>query len=97
MVASAAAHDSGLPPKVLPCWPGRHVITLLRAITAPSGMPEAMPFADVMMSGSTPKFSIAHHLPVRPMPDWTSSAMSMMPYLVHISRRRGKKLGVGTT
>jgi hypothetical protein len=45
------------------------------------------------LPGSTPKFSMAHHLPVRPMPDCTSSQMSRMPCWVHSSRSAGKKSG----
>ena len=52
---------------------------IMRRMTAPSGMPLAMPFALVTMSGSTPKCSMAHHLPVRPIPLCTSSATSRMP------------------
>src|SRR6266568_1241122 len=50
-----------------------------RAIIAPNGIPLAIPFALVMMSGSIPACSNAHHLPVRPMPDCTSSVISMIP------------------
>ena len=39
------------------------------------------------MSGSTPACSIAHQRPVRPMPDWISSAISRMPCSSHSSRR----------
>ena len=46
----------------------------------PSGMPEAMPLAVSRMSGSTPQCSTAHIFPVRPAPDWISSAMSRMPW-----------------
>ena len=42
-------------------------------------MPEAMPLAMAMMSGLTPACSIANILPVRPMPDCTSSTTSRMP------------------
>jgi hypothetical protein len=40
-----------------------------RAMTAPSGRPDARPLALVTMSGSTDVCSIAHILPVLPMPD----------------------------
>ncbi len=50
-------------------------------------MPEAIPLAAVMMSGTTWKCSKANHLPVRPNPDWTSSKISRMPCLSQISRR----------
>src|SRR5512138_13777 len=97
MVASDAAQETGLPPYVLPCAPLGQVITDSRAIHAPRGRPDAMPFAEVMMSGSTPKCSMAHHLPVRPIPLCTSSAISKMPYLSHNARSAGKKLIGGTT
>ena len=58
-----------------------------RATIAPSGMPEAMPLAVSRMSGSTPQCSTAHILPVRPAPDWTSSAISRMPCASQMSRR----------
>jgi len=43
------------------------------------GMPLAMPLAMQTMSGCTPECSMAHHLPVRPIPLCTSSATSRMP------------------
>src|SRR6185437_13122942 len=39
MVVNAAAHATGLPPKVEACAPGGHVIRSARATVAPSGMP----------------------------------------------------------
>ena len=72
-MASAAAHDTGLPPYVDPCVPTVHVIFESLAIMAPSGIPLAMPLPASKMSGSTPKCSTAHIVPVRPMPDCTSS------------------------
>ena len=54
MVASDAAMATGLPPKVEACAPGFQFITSAFAITALSGMPEAMPFAVQIMSGTTP-------------------------------------------
>ena len=51
------------------------------AIMAQSGMPDAIPFAVQMMSGSMPAWSTAHHFPVRPIPDCTSSATSRIPCL----------------
>src|SRR5687768_4538088 len=96
MVAREAAHEMGFPPNVFPCTPLGHVITDSRAIQAPSGRPDAIPLADVMISGSTPKCSIAHHLPVRPMPLCTSSAINMIPYLSHNLRSAGKNPSGGT-
>ena len=54
MVARAARHDTGLPPKVLAWLPGGQSITSPLAMIAPSGMPLAIPFAVHTMSGSTP-------------------------------------------
>ena len=81
MVASAAAIETGLPPKVDACAPGGQFMTSARATVAPSGMPLAIPFAIVTISGTTPKCSDANIRPVRPIPDWTSSCISKMPYL----------------
>ena len=47
------------------------------------------------MSGWTPQCSTAHILPVRPVPDWTSSATSRMPCLSHRLARRGQEAGGG--
>ena len=87
---------TGLPPKVEACAPGFQSITLARAIVAQSGMPEAMPLATQIMSGSIPAWSQAHHFPVRPMPHCTSSQTRRMPCLrqmrckfVQKFRRRG--------
>ena len=55
IVARAAAHDTGLPPKVEPCAPIGHVMRSARAIMAASGIPLAIPFPASRMSGSTPK------------------------------------------
>ena len=76
---SAAAHASGLPPNVLECAPTGQSMTSSRAIVTPIGSPEAIPFAAMMMSGWTPACSIANILPVRPMPDCTSSTTNNMP------------------
>ncbi len=54
-VASAAAHETGLPPNVERCSPGWKESAISgRAMNPPSGNPLAMPLAMVMMSGSTP-------------------------------------------
>ena len=95
MVASAAAHAIGLPPKVFPCAPFGQSTIDFRAIMAPKGIPEAIPFAAVMISGSTSKFSMAHHFPVRPIPDRTSSAIRRMSCLSQSFRRAGKNPGGG--
>ena len=97
MVASAAAHDTGLPPNVLACDPGGHApIRVDGAVVTPSGSPDAIPFAIVMMSGATRACSIANIFPVRPMPDCTSSTISWMPCCVAIARSRSRKLSGGT-
>ena len=44
-----------------------------------SGIPAASDFAVQRTSGTTPACSIANSLPVRPIPDWTSSATNSMP------------------
>ena len=93
IVASAAAAQTGLPANVDPCAPAGQVHSDARPMKAPIGMPDAMPFATVTMSGSTPAASIAHQLPVRPMPDWISSAMSRMPCSSHSSRRPWRNSG----
>src|SRR5215469_11525260 len=54
-IASPAAHDTGLPPKVVPWLPGvRLEATSLLAIIAPSGNPPPSALARVTMSGLTP-------------------------------------------
>ena len=63
IVASAAAHDTGLPPNVLACAPGGHAISPRAPTATPSGMPDAMPFAIAIMSGSTPRVLDREHLP----------------------------------
>ncbi len=97
IVATAAAHDTGLPPNVLACAPGGHVMMSARAAATPSGIPDAMPFAMAIMSGRTPVCSIANILPLRPMPDCTSSATSRIPCVVVSSRSRWMNLSGGTT
>ena len=67
-VARAAAHDTGLPPNVLACAPGGHVMTSARAAVTPRGSPDATPFAMLTMSAFRPKCSEANIRPVRPMP-----------------------------
>ncbi len=79
MVASAAAIETGFPPKVDACEPGAQSMISARVMQMPSGMPLAMPLAMQTMSGSTPESSIAHHLPVLPHPLCTSSATSKIP------------------
>src|SRR5450631_2137291 len=49
------------------------------------------------MSGFTPQWSIANHLPVRPHPAITSSSISRTPWRSQISRSRGIYSGGGTS
>ena len=81
----------------MPWAPGPQLITSALAIIAPIGIPDAIPFAVRRMSGSTSQCWIAHIFPVRPAPDWTSSAMSRIPWRSHSSRSRGRKSSSGTT
>ena len=51
----APAAQTGLPPKVEPCWPFSSVFSVRSPkSTAPIGRPPAMPLAVVTMSGVTP-------------------------------------------
>ena len=72
------------------------VITESFAIIAPSGIPLAIPLPESRMSGSTPKCSTAHILPVRPIPDWTSSQISRMPCRSQSSRSAWSQPSGGT-
>ena len=51
-------------------------------MSAPSGIPDAIPLAERRMSGLTSQCSTAHILPVRPAPDWISSATRRIPCAV---------------
>ena len=66
------------------------------ATAMPIGKPEPRPFASVMMSGMTPKCSAANILPVRPMPDCTSSKISRMPCRSHSARKPCRNPSGGT-
>ena len=72
IVVSAAAMETGLPPKVEACAPGGQFISSAVRWWR-TGMPLAMPLAECDMSGNTLKCSDANMRPVRPMPLWTSS------------------------
>ncbi|CFN82895.1 Uncharacterised protein [Bordetella pertussis] len=50
------------------------------------GTPPARPLARVMTSGRISAHWWANHLPVRPIPDCTSSIMSSQPRSVHSCR-----------
>jgi len=68
-VAVPAAHARGLPPNVLVASPFFSESRISALVTvAPMGTPPASPFATVMMSGTTPQFSMAQSFPVRPSP-----------------------------
>ena len=74
IVAREAAHARALPPKVeawLPAW--KTSANFAFEMSAPIGTPSAIDLAQVKRSGFTPKFCQPHHMPVRPMPHWTSS------------------------
>src|SRR5687768_4247664 len=78
--ATAAAHATGLPPKVLAWSPGTNAPAAASATSRhPIGSPFASPFARVTASGRTPSCSKAKNVPVRPTPVWTSSKTSSAP------------------
>ena len=82
-MARAAAHATGLPPKVEPWVPVGHRSSRRRSATMPpSGSPDAMPLANSSTSGVTPYVSAANGRPVRPTPHCTSSNTSRMPCVV---------------
>jgi hypothetical protein len=57
--------------------------------SAPDGaQPAPIPLAVVIRSGVTPDCCIAHHVPERPLPLMTSSAMKVTPWRSQISRMR---------
>ena len=69
--------------------PGLKTPAARRAATqAPSGTPDAMPFASVMTSGAMPACWKANHLPVRPSPLCTSSIISSQFRSSQIRRRK---------
>ena len=72
------AMASGFPPKVDPCSPGCNTAnTSSRDTTADTGMmPPPSAFPSSTTSGTTPSQSHARVRPVRPSPDWISSAMN---------------------
>src|SRR5262249_5161491 len=70
------AQARGWPPNVEPCWPGRNTPRIsLEDTTADTGtMPPPSAFPSRYMSGTTSSCSQANVVPVRPRPDWISSA-----------------------
>ena len=97
IVASAAAQHTGLPPNVEACAPGGQVIRSARATVAPSGIPLAIPLATARISGTAPKCSAAHILPVRPIPDCTSSKIRRIPFWLATRASSSKNFFGGTT
>ncbi|CAM5553900.1 hypothetical protein SALBM135S_04445 [Streptomyces alboniger] len=85
--ASPAAHATGLPPNVVPWWPGLNSSAAApNATVAPSGRPPPRPFASVTMSGSTPSCArCSNQCPVRPIPVCTSSRTRRVPVALVIS------------
>ena len=49
------------------------------------------------MSGSNPNASLARNEPVRPQPDWISSAITRIPYLLQIRATPWRNSAGGTT
>ena len=84
IVARAAAQATGLPPYVEPCAPGAPRLEQVgpgdHRRRAASRWRSPWPVR--RMSGLTPHCSIAHIVPVRPAPDWISSAIEQDPVLV---------------
>src|SRR5690606_5111874 len=86
--ARAAATATGFPPNVLPWSPlASRAPCGPNATHAPIGRPPPSPFASVRTSG----FALsscwkANHVPVRPIPDWISSATNSAPVASQISR-----------
>mmetsp|Transcript_12999 Transcript_12999/g.38345 ORF Transcript_12999/g.38345 Transcript_12999/m.38345 type:complete len:264 (+) Transcript_12999:491-1282(+) len=73
--AFAAAHASGLPPKVDACVPGVRTSHDALHIIAPMGTPPPSAFADVSTSTSTPSLWCPQKAPERQTPLCTSSTM----------------------
>src|SRR5262252_70137 len=97
--ASAAAHATGFPPKVLPWSPLRSAVPAAPSpMHAPIGSPPPSPLASVSTSGTTPAAWLANQAPVRPMPLWISSITSSAPAAWQASRApRRYPAGAGTT
>ncbi len=78
--ARPAAQATGLPPNVVPCWPGRSRSPAAPTpMHAPSGRPPPSPLASVITSGVMPACWKANQLPSRPTPVCTSSSTSSAP------------------
>ena len=71
---------TGLPPKVVPCWPGlNRSAAAPMPMQAPIGRPPPRPLARVTTSGTMPVCWCGNQVPVRPMPVCTSSSTSSAP------------------
>ena len=70
---------------------------IVRKMKAEIGAPLPSALAIAMMSGVTPKCSMANSLPVRAKPVWTSSMTSSVPCAARISLTRWKYPFGGTT
>jgi hypothetical protein len=81
MTSRAMAQASGFPPNVDPCCPGRSTpSTCAEETMADTGtMPPPSAFPSRYASGTTPDASQAKVCPVRPRPDWISSAIISAP------------------
>ncbi len=76
MFVMQTSQPMALPAKVLGCEPSARLASMsARYVTPAMGMSPPMPLPQVSMSGTTLECSMAHILPVRPAPAWTSSAM----------------------
>ena len=99
IVASAAAQATGLPPNVEPWAPGPQASSARRGRScAPSGIPRGDALgASGGCRARRPSARSPTSCPVRPAPDWTSSAISRMPCSSQMSRRPWRKPSSGTT
>ena len=80
MFSSAATQAAGGQPKVAPTW--LVACAIIRSVPSvpPIGItPPAKPLASRIRSGSRSQRSTANIVPQRPMPVWTSSAISAQP------------------
>src|SRR6266571_6398477 len=98
MTSRATAQASGLPPNVEPCWPGLNTpSTSPDETTAETGtMPPPSALPSTYMSGTTSSCSQANVVPVRPSPDWISSAIISALRAEQRSRTPVRKPGGGT-
>ena len=86
--ARPAAQATGLPPKVVPCWPG---FSRSAARAEGDGGADRQPAAEALGEGDDVGLDAlrawcSNQWPVRPMPVWTSSRTSSVPVAAVISR-----------